>query len=121
MTRTYCDICGKETSNNYTAPVYQINMSVKESGHPAHRSKLWADVCCQCAQSVISHIQRRTCVTEEYIPIRDFAVEAGVSRQAVYVRLNDPVITPYVKTDREGHKVINRNALTFFNTKSALI
>lgn len=54
----------------------------------------------------------------DYIPIRDFAVEAGVSRQAVYSRLDSPSIAAYVKTDSEGHKVIHRNALALFKVTS---
>lgn len=54
----------------------------------------------------------------DYIPIRDFAVEAGVSRQAVYSRLDSPSIAAYVKTDGEGHKVIHRNALALFKVTS---
>lgn len=54
----------------------------------------------------------------DYIPIRDFAVEAGVSRQAVYSRLDNPSIAAYVKTDGEGHKVIHRNALALFKVTS---
>jgi chromosome segregation ATPase len=52
----------------------------------------------------------------DYIPIRDFAVEAGVSRQAVYSRLDSPSIATYVKIDSEGHKVIHRNALALFKS-----
>ena len=54
----------------------------------------------------------------DYIPIRDFAVEAGVSRQAVYSRLDSPSIATYVKIDSEGHKVIHRNALALFKSEN---
>lgn len=57
----------------------------------------------------------------DYIPIRDFAAEAGVSKQAVYARLTAPEIAQYVKTDEDGHKVIHRDALSLFKVTAETV
>ncbi len=49
----------------------------------------------------------------DYITIAEFARRAGVSKQAVYQRLNNVDLTSYVKLEN-GKKVINIEALSLF-------
>ena len=52
----------------------------------------------------------------EYLSIKDFAVRAGVSRQAVYSRLSQEQFKKFIKLDN-GKKVINIKALELFQKK----
>ena len=51
----------------------------------------------------------------EYLSIKDFAEQAGVTRQTVYNKL-DTILQKYVKVVK-GHKTINSNALKLFDVK----
>lgn len=49
----------------------------------------------------------------EYLSIKDFAVRAGCSKQAVYARLNQESIAKFVKVEN-GKKLINSDAIRLF-------
>lgn len=57
---------------------------------------------------------------KEYITVAEFAKLAGISRQAIYSRLDSQEFTKYVKIDTTGKKpikLVNTEALQFFQQK----
>lgn len=58
MTRTFCDICGKEIYPGLTKPLYEVSVSAvggslsKEEGVYVHE-----EVCSGCAKAIESHIK----------------------------------------------------------------
>lgn len=51
----------------------------------------------------------------EYLSIKDFAIKAGITSQAVYNRISDPSLLKFVKICN-GKKTISTNALSLFST-----
>lgn len=57
---------------------------------------------------------------EQYITVAEFAKLVGISRQAIYSRLDSKEFTKYVKIDTTGKKpikLVNTEALQFFQQK----
>lgn len=55
---------------------------------------------------------------ETYISVKEFAERAGVSRQAIQQRL-ETSLAQYVKTNEQGKKTININALQLFGEQGS--
>ena len=56
-------------------------------------------------------------MSSKYLSIADFAETAGISKQAVYQRLNTESLKPFIAIV-DGKKAISSDALKFFKVES---
>lgn len=58
MTRTFCDICGKEIYPGLTEPLYKVSVSAV-GGYLSKEERTYVkeEVCSGCAKAIESHIK----------------------------------------------------------------